>query len=111
MPADAPYTVLFLCTGNSARSILGEALLNALGGGRFRAYSAGSHPRGEVHSLALDVLRENGIPIEGLRSKSWDAFAGPDAPPMHRLLPTELQRRASCGCPISPRTEEAAAPR
>jgi arsenate reductase len=82
VPADRAYNILFLCTGNSARSVLGEALLNQLGGGRFHAYSAGSHPRGEVNPMTLRVLSEAGIPTEGLRSKSWDEFAGPDAPQM-----------------------------
>jgi arsenate reductase len=77
-----PLTILFLCTGNSARSILAEALTNhlAASGGRFRAFSAGSHPKGEVHPLTLAVLREARVPAEGLRSKSWDEFAGADAP-------------------------------
>jgi arsenate reductase len=75
-----PYTVLFLCTGNSARSILAEVLLNHLGGGRFLAYSAGSHPKGTVHPLALETLQCMGLPVEGLRSKSWEEFAQSDAP-------------------------------
>ena len=74
------YNVLFLCTGNSARSIIAESLLNALGGGRFRAFSAGSHPKGEVHPLAIEVLSRGGYPTLEARSKSWDEFAQPGAP-------------------------------
>lgn len=100
MPADT-YNVLFLCTGNSARSILGEALLNHLGGGRLRGFSAGSHPKGEVHPMALAVLAEAGIPTEGLRSKSWDEFAGPGAAPMNFVF-TVCDNAAGETCPIWP---------
>ena len=74
------YNVLFLCTGNSARSILAEAYLNSAGQGRFRAYSAGSHPGGKVNSFALELLAKHRIPADGARSKSWDEFARPGAP-------------------------------
>ena len=100
MSAD-PYNVLFLCTGNSARSILGEALLNHLGGGHFHAFSAGSHPRGTVHPMALAVLDANGVPADGARSKSWDEFAGPSAPPMNFVF-TVCDDAAGETCPIWP---------
>jgi arsenate reductase len=78
----ATYNVLFLCTGNSARSVMAEALLNHWGGGRFRAFSAGSHPKGEVHPMTLATLERSHLPTRELRSKSWDEFSTPDAPPL-----------------------------
>ena len=101
MPADPIYNVLFLCTGNSARSIFGEALLNSMGEGRFRAYSAGSNPKGAVHPMTLEVLAAEGIPVEGLRSKSWDEFAGPDAPSMDFIF-TVCDNAAGEACPFWP---------
>lgn len=98
---DRIYNVLFLCTGNSARSILAEALINELGGGRFRGFSAGSHPKGEVHPMSLEVLKEAGIPTEGLRSKSWDEFATPDAPKMDFVF-TVCDSAAGEACPFWP---------
>jgi arsenate reductase (thioredoxin) len=76
------YNVLFLCTGNSARSIMAEALLNYWGRSRFHAFSAGSHPKGEVHSLATETLERSHVPMEGARSKSWNEFSRPGAPPL-----------------------------
>ena len=101
MPADKTYNVLFLCTGNSARSVLGEALLNHLGDGRFRGYSAGSHPKGEVNPMTLRVLAEAGISIDGLRSKSWDEFAVPGAPQMDFVF-TVCDNAAGEACPFWP---------
>jgi arsenate reductase (thioredoxin) len=75
-----PYNVLFLCTGNSARSIMAESLLNYWGQGRFRAFSAGSHPKGQVHPLALEVIERSHLPLHGARSKSWNELAQPGAP-------------------------------
>jgi len=95
------YNVLILCTGNSARSILGEALINFHGRGHFRGYSAGSQPKGEPHPLALEILRRNNLPTEGLRSKSWDEFSGPDTPELDFVF-TVCDNAANEVCPIWP---------
>jgi arsenate reductase len=97
----APYNVLFLCTGNSARSIMAEGILNRKGEGRFRAFSAGSHPSGTVRPEALRQLELAGISAEGLRSKSWDEFAAPGAPPIQFIF-TVCDSAANEVCPIWP---------
>ena len=96
-----PYTVLFLCTGNSARSVMAEVLLNHWGNGRFRAYSAGSQPKGHVHPLTLETLVRSNLPTEGLRSKSWNEFSGPDAPKLDFVF-TVCGNAAEEECPYWP---------
>lgn len=96
-----PYNVLFLCTGNSARSILAESLVNHWGQGRFRGFSAGSHPKGQVHPIVLELLRQMKLPTQGLRSKSWDEFAAPDAPPLDFVF-TVFDNAAGEVCPYWP---------
>ena len=96
-----PYNVLFLCTGNSARSIIAECLLNRLGAGHFRAYSAGSSPKGAVHPLALMLLERQGLKTAGLSSKSWDEFAKPSAPALYFVF-TVCDNAAKETCPVWP---------
>jgi arsenate reductase (thioredoxin) len=99
--ATREINVLFLCMGNSARSTLAEALLNRFGEGRFQAFSAGSHPKGQVHPLALRLLQERGIPTDRLRSKSWEEFAAAGAPAMD-LIVTVCDNAAGEVCPVWP---------
>ena len=99
--SEKTYNVLFLCTGNSARSILAEVQLNQLGRGRFRGYSAGSHPNGVVNPFAIEFLANNGFATDGLRSKSWDEFAVPGAPVMDYVL-TVCDQAAGEQCPFWP---------
>ena len=99
--SDRPYNVLFLCTGNSARSIIAEVLLNQWGRGRFRGFSAGSHPKGAVHPIALELLKHLNLPTAGLRSKEWNEFASPAADPLDFVF-TVCDNAAKEVCPYWP---------
>ena len=98
---DRPFNVLFLCTGNSARSIMSEVMMNAMGAPRFRAFSAGSYPTGKVNPFAIELLQKNRLPTDGLRSKSWDEFSRPGAPELDFIF-TVCDQAAGEVCPIWP---------
>jgi arsenate reductase (thioredoxin) len=101
MTTERPLNILFLCTGNSARSIMAEVMMNAMGAPRFKAYSAGSHPGGKVNPFAIELLQKNRLPVEGLRSKNWDEFAAPNGPQLDFVF-TVCDNAAGEVCPMWP---------